>query len=372
MTTPRVSDIIGIINKIAPFAYAEEWDNAGLQVGDPASPAAKIMVALDATPTAVEAAVKKKCQLLLTHHPLIFTPQKKISVAEPLGRILALAIKHDLTVVSLHTNYDIADGGVNDLLAQLLGVESCTPLKVSSPDELVKLAVFVPKEHEEQVLGALLQFSGFMGNYRDCSFRNPGTGTFMPLEGANPFQGKVGERAQVEETRIEVLLRRADTAGAVKALLKAHPYEEPAFDLYPLLNEGKVRGLGRVGELPESVTLEQFVAKVKERLGLTGMRVVGDAGRRVKRVALCGGSGAFLVRDACRKGADVLVTGDIKYHEARDAEALGLALVDAGHYATELPMVQGVADLLGRELGVKRFEAEILIFEGEGEPFRYA
>ncbi|KAF0215743.1 MAG: hypothetical protein FD174_3989 [Geobacteraceae bacterium] len=371
MTTPKVSDIVGIINIIAPFGHAEEWDNVGLQVGNSAGPAGKIMVALDAGPAAVDAAVANKCQLLLTHHPLIFTPLKKIALSDPIGRILALAIRHDLAVVSLHTNYDVAEGGVNDLLAGRLGVQSCEPLKIGAMEELVKLSVFVPKGHEERVLDALFQFSGFIGNYRDCSFRTSGIGTFKPLEGAKPFLGEVGKREHAEENRLEVLLRRTDLTAAVNALRKVHPYEEPAFDLYPLLNQGKARGLGRIGVLSEAVTLEHFAATVKERLCLSGMRFVGDAGHKVKKVALCGGSGASLLRDASYKGADVLITGDVKYHEAREAEALGLALIDAGHFATERLMVCGVADRLKIELGKKKFEAEIVTFDGEREPFRY-
>ncbi len=159
--------------------------------------------------------------------------------------------------------------------------------------------------------------------------------------------------------------------AAIKSLMAVHPYEEPAFDLYPLLNKGKAAGMGRIGELTEGLTLAEFALKVKERLGANGVRFVGDAERLVRKVALCGGSGASLWREARNQGADVLVTGDVKYHEAREAEELGLALVDAGHFATELPMVSGLAKLLGSELAKKGFEAEITAFEGEREPFRY-
>jgi dinuclear metal center YbgI/SA1388 family protein len=370
MTTPKVSDIVGIINVLAPFCLAEEWDNSGLQVGNPAAPAGKIMVALDPGRNAVEAAVAARCQLLLTHHPLIFRPLKKISAADPLGRLLSLSISNDLAIISLHTNFDIADGGVNDLLAERLGVLCCAPLKVTFVDELVKLSVFVPKGYEERVMEALFRFSGVIGNYSDCSFQTGGIGTFKPLQGAEPFLGEFGKREYAEEIRIEVLLRKGDMNAAIRSLIAVHPYEEPAYDLYPLLNKGKAAGMGRIGELPEALTLAEFAHRVKKRLCPDGVRFVGDAERLVRKVALCGGSGASLLREARNQGAEVLVTGDVKYHEAREAEELGLALVDAGHFATELPMILGLTKLLGSELAKKGYEAEITRFEGEREPFR--
>ncbi len=371
MKTARVSDLSGIINKIAPPHLAEEWDNVGLQVGNAAAAVTKIMVALDPGRAAVEAAVAGKCQLLLTHHPLIFHPLKRITCADPLGQILQMAIKKDLAVIAAHTNYDVAEGGMNDLLAERLGVGGCVPLKITGSEELVKLVVFVPIGHEERILEALFKFSGSLGNYRDCSFRTAGVGTFTPLEGAQPFLGKVGKREAADEARLEVLLRKADLAVAVNALIKVHPYEEPAFDLYPLLNRGGSHGLGRIGELPESTTLGEFAVKVKERLAAAGLRFVGDAGRPVKKVALCSGSGASLLQEARRQGADLLLTGDIKYHEARAAEDLGMALIDAGHFATEVLMVEGLAARLRRELEKNGFTVEVEEYKGEREPFSH-
>ena len=372
MNRPKVSDILGIINRIAPSRYAEEWDNVGLQVGDATAPADRVMVALDPTHDAVSAAIAADCTLLLTHHPLIFSPLKKIVATDPVGAVVAHAIRHGLAVASLHTNFDVAPAGVNDILAERLGVTGAVPLKVTAREELVKLSVFVPRGHEERVLEALFRFGGGIGNYCDCSFRSPGTGTFRPLDGANPFVGEVGTRAEVEETRVEVLLRSDEVAAAVAALKGAHPYEEPAYDLYPLLNRGASRGHGRIGKLAQTTTLEHFAQEVSERLGGTAVRYVGAPGRKVGKVALCGGSGVFLLREALFQGADVLVTGDVKYHEARDAEALGIALLDAGHFATELPMAAGLAGLLREECGRRGYGPEIIVFEGETEPFRYA
>jgi dinuclear metal center YbgI/SA1388 family protein len=371
MITPRVSDIVGITNKIAPSQYAEAWDNVGLQLGDPASQVSRIMVALDPGSPAVEAAVEARCQLLVTHHPFIFTPLKKISAADETGRLAILALKNDLAVISLHTNYDIAPGGVNDLLAARLGVQGLLPLRVTGADEFLKLVLFVPKGFEEQLLGALSPFLAPLGNYRDCSFQGDGTGRFTPVAGAQPFVGEVGLPQLQQESRLELLIPKERLAGAVAALKGAHPYEEPAFDVYQVLNQGGTRGLGRIGTLPEATTAGAYALSVKEALGAAGVRLVGEPGRHVKKVALCGGSGASLLHEAARRGADLLVTGDLKYHEAREAEALGIAVLDAGHFATELPMVRGLADALERALEVRKFAVEVVAYQGEREPFSF-
>ncbi len=370
MKIAKVSDLVGIINRFAPFAHAEEWDNVGLQVGDPAAPVSRIAVALDGERAAVEFAIAQGCSLLLTHHPFIFSPLKKISLADPAGSLVALALRHDLAVISLHTNYDVAAGGMNDLLAERLGVVRCGHLRTAGWDELAKLVVYVPTGHEETLLEALFPHCGVVGNYRDCSFRTAGTGTFRPLEGAQPFIGEVGKREAAQESRLELLVRRDSAAAAVAALHKAHPYEEPAYDLVPLMNRGAARGLGRIGYLERETTLEQFAREVAERLGCGSLRYAGAPDRRVRKVALCGGSGMSLLREAHRQGADVIVTGDAKYHEARSAEELGIAIVDAGHFATESLMVEGVAEVMRRELSAGGYAGEVIPWTDGQDPFR--
>jgi dinuclear metal center YbgI/SA1388 family protein len=368
---PRVLDIIEIIDTIAPFQLAEEWDNVGLQVGDPSATVSRIMVSLDAGDEAIDAAVAGQCQLLLTHHPLIFRPLKTISLADPSGALIGKALRNSLSIVSLHTNYDIAEGGVNDLLADKLGVVSTVPLSVTYRDALVKLAVFVPKGYEEKVSQALFQFTGSIGTYSDCSFRVEGVGTFTPHDGASPFIGTIGMREYAEETRIEVLLRKVDVDQALAALTSVHPYEEPAVDLYPLMNEGVRKGLGRIGTLKQPLSLDQFVFRIKEEFAVEGLRFVGDGDRMLEKVALCGGSGSSLLREAYSQGADVLVTGDVKYHDALEAQTLGVELVDLGHFASEIPMVEGLLSRLESELRVRGFVAELMACTGEKDPFRY-
>jgi dinuclear metal center YbgI/SA1388 family protein len=329
------------------------------------------MVALDPGSPAVEAAIEARCNLLVTHHPFIFTPLKKISTADETGRLAIRALKNDLAIISLHTNFDIASGGVNDLLAGRLGVRGTLPLRVTGADEFLKLALFVPVGFEAQLLQALSPFLAPLGNYRDCSFQGAGLGRFTPGSEAKPFVGTPGLAQEQQESRLEVLIPKERLSGAVAALKGAHPYEEPAFDIYPVLNQGGARGLGRIGNLAEPTTAGAFAVAAKEALRASGVRLVGDPGRSVQKVALCGGAGASLLHDAARKGADLLVTGDVKYHEAREAEALGIAILDAGHFATELPMVCGLADALTRVLEVRKYQTEVLAYQGEREPFSF-
>lgn len=365
----KLSDIVGIINQIAPPALAEDWDNVGLQVGDPANWIERLMIALDPCPEAVDSAIKSSCQLLLTHHPLIFKPLKRISTTDETGRLIHRAITNNLAIVSLHTNYDVTQNGINDLLAEAMGVTGCRPLKISHREELVKLTVFVPVTHHDALMNALLPFSWMSGNYADCSFTTSGHGTFRPLQGAAPYIGKVGKRECVEESRFEMLIRRSDLQAALKAMRKAHPYEVPAFDIAPLLNEGRQSGIGRIGILESGRTVKSFAESVKKCLGISSVRLVGDPDKRIAKVALCGGSGSSLLHDAAREGADLFLTGDIKYHDAREAQSLGIAVIDAGHFATERLMVAGFSVQMKNELNKRRFEVEVLRCTAESDPF---
>lgn len=371
MKFPKTSDIAGIINKIAPALLAESWDNPGLQVGDPGAEVTRILVALDPTPDVIDSAVAASCQLLITHHPLIFKPLKSISTATPQGSLIHTAIKGGLSIVSMHTNYDTATGGLNDLLARKIGLSASVPLQISTTRELVKLVVFVPESHLEVVRSALFPHIQSLGNYRDCSFAASGVGTFLPLDGAEPFIGTVGTQQKVSEERLELLVERTNLSRALKALLASHPYEVPAYDLYPLLNEGEKLGLGRVGRLSEAVSLADYAGQIRTVLSAPGLRYVGDPTARISKVALCCGSGASLLREAAYAGADVLVTGDVKYHEARDAQDLGIALIDAGHFSTEILMVDAIVERLGRALDDAGYRGcQVLPCRLEYDPFR--
>jgi dinuclear metal center YbgI/SA1388 family protein len=371
MKISKTADIVGIINKMAPVVLAESWDNPGLQIGDPAAEVNRVMVALDPAPEVIDSAIAASCQLLVTHHPLIFKPLTSISAATPHGAAIQKAIRGGLSIVSLHTNYDIASGGLNDLLASKIGLLSSVPLKITATRELVKLAVFVPGDHLERVRSALFPYCATQGMYRDCSFAAGGIGTFTPLDGAEPFTGTVGVLARVPEERLEVQILRSQLPRVVKVLLAAHPYEEPAFDIYPLLNEEEKLGLGRIGRLPEPLTLAEYVLQLRKTLSAPALRYVGNPDAKISKVALCSGSGASLLRDAARSGADLLVTGDVKYHEARDAEDIGICLIDAGHFPTEIIMVNEITERLGRALIADGYtDCQVEACRTEMDPFR--
>lgn len=371
MKIPKVADIVGIINKIAPVVLAEAWDNPGLQIGDPAAEVTRVMVALDPTSAVVDSAIATSCQLLVTHHPLIFKPLSSISTATSSGAIIQKAIKGGVSIVTLHTNYDIATGGLNDVLAGKLGLSDSVPLKITSIDELVKLVVFVPVDYLDRLRSALFPFAATQGNYRDCSFATEGTGTFTPLEGAAPYAGTVGELSREPEGRLEMLILAEQIPRALKTLRAVHPYEEPAFDLQPVLNKGAKRGLGRIGRLSQSLTLVEYADRLRNILSAPALRYVGDPKTMVSKVALCSGSGASLLRDAVRAGADLLVTGDVKYHEAREAEDCGLSLIDAGHYPTEIIMVPEIAERLEQSLVTAGYTCcSVEECRAEADPFR--
>lgn len=342
-------EIINVMEKLAPKKYAASWDNVGLLLGDPSHEVANVLVALDVTPELVEYASRSGVNLIITHHPLIFKAMNSVRTDCPVGSMVAGLLKADIALYAAHTNLDAAEGGVNDALADALGLLNKKPLRLEGAEPLLKLTVFVPAEAAEKVRNAIAQAgAGHIGNYSHCAFMANGTGTFMPLDGTNPYIGEQGRLERVAEVRLETVLSESLANRVIAAMLETHPYEEVAYDLYNLKNPGLSYGLGRVGELPSSLSLREFAEQTKNALYTSSVRVVGEDNRQVKTVAVCGGSGADLFRDAIHAGADVLVTGDVKYHDAQEANGLGLAVIDAGHFATERPVVETVATYLER------------------------
>jgi dinuclear metal center YbgI/SA1388 family protein len=365
----RIQDLVGLVHSLYPPALAEEWDNVGLQVGEAAAELKSVLICLDPSEKALDAAVAAGAQAIVAHHPLLFRPLRSLVPADETSRILFRAVREGVAILCVHTNLDRGRNGLNDWLAARLGVAAARPLAAGG--ELLKLVVFVPAGYESQVADALFASgAGEVGSYDRCSFRSSGTGTFRPGPATTPFIGRAGETEAVRELRLETVLPREAAHRAVERMLKAHPYEEVAYDLIPLANRRSDVGLGRIGRLEQALPLGEFALQVKTALGANSLRLVGDAGRRVAKVALCGGSGSSLLAEAVRQGADVLVTGDVKYHEAKNAESQGIALIDGGHFATEQLMVAGLSAVLRREAEKKGLNVVFHEMKGESDPFR--
>ncbi len=364
-----LADIIGLLNRLCPPDLAEEWDNVGLQVGDLSAKIGKILVCLDAEEIAIEEARRHGAQLIISHHPLIFKPLKRLSPTDMTGRVLFQAIKEDIAVVSAHTNLDRAADGLNDWLAERLGVKDCLPLESPVEGHYYKLIVYVPLGHENQVRDAVLAAgAGHIGAYDYCSFSTRGTGTFRGSSGTQPFIGTPGDIEATEEVRLETIVPAPLLNKAVSRMLKAHPYEEVAYDLIPLANERPDVGLGRIGYLDKTVSLQSFAEQVKAALQLSSLHLVGDLAQKIGKVAVCGGTGMSLFASAARRGADCLVTADIKFHEAQRARSEGVALIDAGHFATEQIMVAELSRRLKKEFYERQFDVEIIEMTTENNP----
>ena len=332
-----VRTITSVLAKLAPEELAYDWDNVGLLLGDYSREVKRVLLALEITEEVVTEALEKSCELIITHHPLIFQPLKKINTQHQLGKILQQALVAGLNIYTAHTNLDLAVPGLNDYLAELLGLDKCQPLQIMTEDQNYKLVVFIPREYYHQVKDAIWEAgAGFIGNYSHTSFRSKGTGTFKPLAASDPFLGKRDELTEVEEIRFETIVTERSLQEVIKTMLAAHPYEEVAYDLYPLANQGKQYGLGRIGRLKEKLRLDDYLPLIKAKLALPSVKYVGRRERLIERVAVCSGSGADLIRAASDAGADLYITGDIKYHDAQLAEQIELGLVEAGHYETEI------------------------------------
>lgn len=355
----NVQEIIDQVDSIAPPWLADEGDPIGLQTGRRNSPVSRVLVCVDVTPSVVEQAVGIGAEMIVSHHALIYSPLRSLERSSARMDAIAKLVAEDIAVYVAHTNYDSAPSGMNDVLAELLGVTITDSLSIRRTDPYLKLAVFVPVEALDAVRGALSTAgAGVIGNYSECDFTTRGKGHFRPLQGAEPYTGSIGKLEEVEEHKLEMILPQSLLSQAIDAMLSAHPYEEVAYDVYRLENRSITYGLGRVGTLEQPMELDKFAEIVEERLGVQGLRMVGDPSRLVKRVALCAGGGDFLIEHAHNAGADVYVTGTASYHRLLDADALGLAFIDAGHFETERPGMKDMAQRLDREMAENAVEVK--------------
>ena len=341
----KISEIIQHLEQFAPPSYQEDYDNAGLLTGNADWECTGIICSLDATEPVLEEAKSKGCNLIVAHHPIIFGGLKKITGKNYVEQTVITAIKNDIAIYAIHTNLDNVIKGVNNRIADKLGLINRKILQ-PKPYQLMKLFTFVPQAHAEKVRTALFNVgAGNIGNYSEASFNTPGTGTFKASENATPFIGEIGKMQEESEIKIEVIFPAYARNRMVQALIKAHPYEEVAYDLVALFNEYQQVGSGLIGELPEPLPEEMLLAQIKKAFGLTVIRHTQLAGKPVKTVALCGGAGSFLISKAAAAGADFYITADVKYHEFFDADNR-LVIADIGHWESEQFTIALLFDIL--------------------------
>lgn len=330
----KIAEIIQTIEDFAPISYQEAYDNAGLLVGDKLADCTGVLICLDAVEAVIDEAIAKKCNLVVAHHPIIFSGLKKITGKNYIERVIIKAIKNDIAIYACHTNLDNVRLGVNNIIADKLGLKNRKILEPKS-GILKKLYTYVPKEHKDALLNALFAAgAGNIGNYSECSYSLDGVGTFKGNEKSNPIVGKKGSRSTAAESKIEVIFPNYLEAKILNALRENHPYEEVAFEVISLDNSFQDVGSGLIGELEKAIPEKEFLDILKVKMNTKCIRHTALLKKKIKRVALCGGSGSFLLQKAIAQQADIFITGDFKYHQFFDADNQ-IIIADIGHYESE-------------------------------------
>jgi dinuclear metal center YbgI/SA1388 family protein len=366
----KVGDIQSLIESWAPREIAWERDNVGLQCGDPGAEVHRILVALDVTEAVIAEARRRNADLLISHHPLLFRPVQSVHPGTLAGRCLKALLVSDIALLSAHTNMDFARGGTSFALAEILGLEQVSFLHRPYRTQK-KIVTFVPASHLETVASAMAEAgAGVIGNYEHCSFRTPGSGTFRGNASSNPAVGQSGTREEVPEIRLEMVVQQWDVDRVVRAMKRTHPYEEVAYDVFASEVPVEAYGMGVIGTLPRAVPPAAFLRTIKRVLGTGMVRCTPFHTNRVQRVAACGGSGADLLGEAVRQGADLFITADVKYHAFHDAVGETI-LVDAGHWETEFPVVRVIAARLDKELRRRSRRLPVMVASTPTNPVRY-
>jgi len=379
----KLSDITTAIEKIVPLELAQDWDNVGLLIGDPNSNVKNILLTIDVTKEVLSEAIKQKADLIVSYHPVIWDALKKITAEPPVklgakylaprstrGLVYEL-IRRGIAVFSIHTALDAVVGGVNDGLAEIIGIQDPKPIGdyVDYPaGENYNLVVFVPVNSVAKISEAVFAAgAGAIGNYESCSFRAEGTGTFLPLEGAKPTIGKKGRLEKVPEIRFETIVPATKLENVVAAMKKAHPYETPAYDVFRLYNGHNKFGLGRIGKLAQPLSIEQIIRKVKRRTGAKAVGVVGDGKRLVKTAAVCAGYCGKIINLVIAAKVDLYLTGELKHHQALAAQQAGLTCICLSHTVSERFMLKKFARQLRKHIK----QATIRISKKDVDPFRW-
>jgi len=360
-------EIIKYLEEWAPKGIAWDKDNVGLQVGDPEIKIKNVLLSLDLKEEVIESAIKENCNLIITHHPLLYYPLKNLNFSKSSrAKMIEKLIKNNITLYSAHTNLDFTKHGVSYQLAKRLLLKNIRFLKSLSENQN-KLAVFVPESHVNKVAEAIHQTGGgLIGEYSHCSFRTSGTGTFKGSNESNPAIGKKGVVEFVEEVKLEVLVDKWKLNQVLNAMKKAHPYEEVAYDIYSLRNENANYGIGAIGELSDSMDTNDFLRFVSSKLKTSTLRYTHNKKKKIKTVAVCGGSCGELVDEAIKQNADAFVTADLRYHTFQDADGK-ILLIDAGHYETEVPILDEIKKRLESLLNENR-KIKVLKFKDSTNP----
>lgn len=362
----KIKEVTDYLESLAPISSQESYDNCGLIVGDANRSVEAVLISLDCIESTVDEAIRLGCELIIAHHPIVFSGLKKLNGKNYIERTVIKAIKHDIAIYAIHTNFDNYRFGVNDEIASRLGIVNRRILAPKS-NVLAKVAFFVPAENKETVLNAMYHAgAGQIGDYSECSFQSEGIGTFKPSELANPFEGKSGELSRVSEVKAEVICSQHRLSSVLNAMNAHHPYEEVAHDVYPLLNRNQDEGSGMIGELEEEMNTLDFLKQLKTIFHCDVIRHTEIISNKVKRIALCGGSGSFLLNQAKAQGADIFITGDFKYHEFFDADKQ-IVIADIGHFESE----QFTSNRLERILTKKFTKFAVHLTKENTNPIKY-
>ncbi|MCZ6665332.1 MAG: Nif3-like dinuclear metal center hexameric protein [Gammaproteobacteria bacterium] len=366
-----VQDFCIAMESIAPTGLAQSWDNVGLLVGDPAAPIRRIMACIDLTPAVVEEGIRKKTDLILAYHPPIFKPVSTIRAdSSDMDAVVFRCIQHGMAIYATHTALDAAEGGTNDVIAALCGINETQPLEYADEPGVheLKLVTFVPADRVDTIAEALFAAgAGRIGDYDKCSYRIPGQGTFFGSESTNPSIGRRGRLERIDEIRLETVVPTTKLPAVVNALMSAHPYDQPAFDIYPL-QPRPMRGIGRLGKLPRTLSLSALAGKLKKTMGAGGVQIVGAPGRAVDRAIIVVGAAGSLPFRIPLRSKDVIITGEIRHHDALTIERHGCSAIALGHWTSERPVLVPLTQHIKAALS----GLNIHISTSDREPFRAA
>jgi dinuclear metal center YbgI/SA1388 family protein len=364
----KIKDIAAAIEEIAPLQLAQDWDNVGLLIGDPRIDVGSLLLTIDITKDVLSEAIKQKAELIIAYHPVIWDSLRKITIDGPGGIVYEL-IRNGISVYSMHTALDSTIGGVNDGLAEIIGICDAKPIGdyVDYPvGDNYKLVVFAPVDSVARVSDAIFKAgAGWIGNYSNCSFQAAGTGTFLPLEGAKPSVGKRGRLEKVAEIRFETIVPADKLESVIAAMKKAHPYETPAFDVFKLFNKSDKFGLGRIGKLAQPLFVKQIISRIKNSTGAKAAGLIGNEKRLVKTAAVCAGSCGKIINSVIAANVDLYVTGELKHHQALAAQEAGLTCICLSHSVSE----RFILNKFAKQLQMKLRQVTIKISKKDADPF---